>query len=304
MNTRLHVGGDKFFHEKAISPLLELGAYEALWAENGATTFKKIADIFREHSDSLPSDLVSERVALKYSQMVLEKVRAGDVRNFGVRIHKSIDYPAALRDAVHPPELLYYQGQWDLIYRPCVAVVGTRRPTRDGERRTRRIVRWLVKKGFAVVSGLARGVDTIAHTTALKLKGHTIAVLGMPLTRVYPRENRDLQARIAEEQLVISQVPFIKHARSNLYVQRMFFPERNVTMSALTRATVIVEASDTSGTLVQAHHAIKQGRKLLILESCFKRGLKWPEKMVAKGAIRVRDEEQLSEVLGDEMDQD
>lgn len=296
MNVQLNFSDDEIFHAKAISPLLELGAYEALWDQSGAT-FKRIADIFRDHPGSIPSDFVDEATASRYSEMALEAIKASDVRHFAVRVHNAGEYPQKLRDADHPIELLYYQGWWDLVDRPSVAVVGTRKPTRDGKSRARRIARLLVADGFTIVSGLASGIDTVAHTSAMEFGGYTIAVLGTPLTEVYPAANRDLQRRIADEHLVISQVPIIRYSSGNPRSNRMFFPERNVTMSALTRATVIVEAGETSGTLIQARHALKQGRQLLILESCFNRGLSWPEKLAAKGAIRVRDVEQLSEIL-------
>lgn len=297
-------GGDELPRTKAISPEVELGAYEALWEERAlwggkSATFKRIADEFRKRKDCLPSDLVDEATASRYSKWAMDEIHKAEVHNFGVRVHNSLDYPARLRDADHPLELFYYQGSWKDIDRPSIAVVGTREPTPKGKARTRRVVRYLVEQGFVVVSGLARGIDTAAHTAAMEFGGRTIAVLGTPLTEVYPPENQALQAQIAEEHLVISQVPIIMYSRSNPHFNRIFFFERNITMSALTQATIIVEAGDTSGTLVQARHAIKQGRKLLILESCFDRdrALKWPDKMVAKGAIRISGEEQLEGIL-------
>ena len=185
----------------------------------------------------------------------------------------------------HPVELLYYQGAWELTERLCVAVVGTRKPTGDGIERADRLARELVERGFAVASGLAAGIDTAAHRAAMK-KGSTIAVIGTPLGSHYPRENRDLQDQIAREFLVISQVPVLRYRRQHVPQQnRFFFPERNVTMSALTEATVIVEASETSGTLTQARAALYQGRKLFILNSCFERSdLTWPARFEAQGS--------------------
>jgi DNA processing protein len=114
-----------------------------------------------------------------------------------------------------------------------------------------------------------------------------------------------LQQRIEREHLVISQVPFLRHARQSWKINRFFFPARNITMSALTAASVIVEAGETSGTLVQARAAIQQGRKLFILESCFRRpGLTWPAKYEAMGAIRVTSYRDIKQVLSDAADQD
>ncbi|EKN6297734.1 DNA-processing protein DprA, partial [Yersinia enterocolitica] len=211
-----------------------------------------------------------------------------NVEDFGVRVHGAGEYPEKLRDARHPIEVLYYQGWWDLVNTPSVAVVGSRKVSEEGARRTKKLVKCLVNDGFTIVSGLAEGVDTCAHETALEMGGNTIAVIGTPLSHNYPRQNVDLQKKIRENFLLISQVPFQRYLDQDYRSNRIFFPERNVTMSALTKATIIVEASDTSGTLTQARAALAQGRKLFILESCFQNSsISWPAKYEALGAIRV-----------------
>src|SRR5208282_1639974 len=150
--------------------------------------------------------------------------------------------------------------------------------------------RALVEKDFTVVSGLASGIDTAAHSTAIEANGRTIAVIGTPLGINYPPENRALQDCIANNFLLISQVPVLRYSRQAVPQNRLFFPERNITMSALTDATIIVEAGETSGTLTQARAALIQGRKLLIFASLFERpDLTWPATFEARGAIRVRD---------------
>jgi DNA processing protein len=156
----------------------------------------------------------------------------------------------------------------------------------------------LVADGYTIVSGLARGIDTVAHKTAIDAGGFTVAVLGTPITEHYPPENRDLQQFIADKHLVVSQVPIVRYSRQHVRANRYFFPERNVTMSALTEATIIVEAGETSGTLVQARHALKQKRKLFILDSCFQNpALTWPENFAKQGAIRVTDYEDIKKHL-------
>lgn len=284
------------FDARAVSPLLELGAYEALWDEPKAS-FKSIAAKFAASPRSRPSDFVSASKAREYADVVFRELTEIGQR-FGVRIHGAGEYPKKLRDAAHPVELLYYQGWWDLVGSRCVAVVGTRQPSEEGLRRAQQLVRELVKDDFTIVSGLAAGIDRIAHETAIARGGRTIAVLGTPLSRSYPAENRELQRKIARDFLVISQVPVYRYGRQTPIVNRMFFPERNVTMSALTEATVIVEAGETSGTLIQAHAALQQGRKLFILESCFQdKRSNWPQKYVEKGAIRVAKYDDIREAL-------
>lgn len=282
-----------------ISPLKEMGAYEALWAKQSAT-FKTIADCFRENPGVFPSQFVTDFEIEDTLNRVLEKIAQANIGHYGVRIHGSEDYPTRLRDAANPLEFFYYRGCWDLIESPkTIAVVGSRNPSDEGVRRARKIVNLLVRDGYTIVSGLAKGVDTAAHTAAIESGGKTVAVIGTPITEYYPPENKDLQDFIAKEHLLISQVPIWRYYQQNFKWNKIFFPERNATMSALTQATIIVEASNTSGTLTQARAALYQGRKLFILESCFQNlSLTWPARFEAQGAIRVKDYEDIRRALG------
>jgi DNA processing protein len=275
---------------RAISPWREMGAYEALWSDAKAW-FKSIAERFAANKNSLPSDFfaMDESIPQQYAERADTLFQKGGVKRYGIRIHGAGEYPDKLRDAVHPIELLYYQGYWDLVCTRCIAVVGTRKPSADGQKRAEKLTKMLCHGGFTIVSGLAAGVDTIAHRTAIAAGAPTIAVIGTPLSSVYPRDNAALQAEIAKNYLLISQVPVCRYAEQDWRMNRGFFPERNITMSALTEATVIVEAGETSGTLIQARHALKQKRKLFILNSCFESGLAWPQKYAERGAIRVKD---------------
>src|ERR1700730_6584514 len=182
---------------RAISPRLELGAYEALWAKEG-TWFKSIADGFRAHPEAVPSDFVSEAEIEKYARLALGAIRAAGIKHFGVRVHGAGEYPQKLRDAEHPIELLYFQGLWDLVNTRCVAVVGAREASEAGLKRAALLAQYLVADRFTVVSGLARGIDTAAHVAAIESGGYTIAVLGTPITEYYPAENQVLQRRVAD----------------------------------------------------------------------------------------------------------
>lgn len=283
--------------DNVVSPLHEASAYEALWNRDGAT-FKKISDKFKDAENVKPSDLVPESEIEEYKEKLLKLLREYKINNLGIRLRGTLDYPERLTDDQNPLELFYFQGLWDLVFSPSVAVVGSRKVSEEGKRRTRKIVRHLVEDGFTIVSGLAEGVDTEAHTTALKLNGRTIGVIGTPLTEYYPKQNKELQSYIRDNFLLISQVPFIRYSNQSYKYNRYFFPERNKTMSALTKATIIIEASDTSGTLTQARAALQQGRKLFILNSCFENAdIKWPLMYEKKGAIRVRSYDDIRAVL-------
>ncbi len=281
-----------------ISPRLELGAYEALWLENGAS-FKSIAERLAADPTAMPSDFVSVAEAERRADEVLSALKKAGIHRFGIRIHHAGDYPEKLRDAKHPVELLYYRGVWELTELPGVAVVGSRKPSQEGVARARRLARNLIEKGYAVVSGLAAGIDTAAHRAAIEAGGTTITVVGTPLGSVYPKENAKLQEFIADEHLLISQVPVLRYGKQGPAQNRFFFPERNATMSALTEATIIVEAGETSGTLTQARAALYQGRKLFILNSCFERDdITWPARFAERGAIRVRAPQDIWNNLG------
>ena len=278
-----------------ISPKKELGAYEAMWLEQGAT-FKTIADKFAADPTAMPSDFVAPSTTAATAEEVFAKLFKDGVKRFGVRINHAGDYPKKLRDAKHPIEVLYYQGAWELTETRCIAIVGSREASDEGKKRARQLARDLSAKkrddgkdDFTIVSGLAAGIDTAAHTAAIEFGARTIAVIGTPLGQYYPKENRALQDQIAKDFLLISQVPVLRYAKQAPPQNRLFFPERNATMSALTEATIIVEAGETSGSLTQAKAAFYQGRKLFILDSCFQRtDITWPARFEAQGAIRVR----------------
>lgn len=291
------------FH--ALSPMKEMGAYECIWSQDGderKPSFKAVADLFSKNPGKLPSELVDESDAMACARQVLDRFEKRGIRSFSVKLNGISDYPESLRDAEYPLELLYYQGEWDLAYAPKrVAVVGTRNPSEEGKRRTKKLVTQLVRDNFTIVSGLAKGVDTVAHETAIAQGGETIAVIGTPLDQNYPKENVELQQLIARDYLLVSQVPVLYYASRSWQWNRAFFPERNVTMSAMTQATVIVEAGETSGTLIQARAALAQRRKLFILESNFsKPGLMWPHRLEEKGAIRVRDMDDIRAAIAGE----
>jgi DNA processing protein len=274
---------------RPIDAALEIGAYEVLWSMQN-TTFKTIAELFSKNVGARPSDFVSEESARSVARRVIDGLRDKLSGRFDIRLHGEFEYPDRLREATYPVELLYFQGDWNLTATRSVAVVGTRKPSADGVARTRQLVRDLVKDKFTIVSGLAEGVDTAAHNATLEHDGRMIGVIGTPLSHSYPKNNIQLQQTIATDHLLISQVPVERYEAQNFKWNRLFFPERNKTMSALTEATVIVEAGETSGTLIQAREALKQGRKLFILNSCFERSdLTWPERYEREGAVRVRD---------------
>lgn len=180
---------------------------------------------------------------------------------------------------------LWIAGDVSLLKKPCVAIVGARKVSREGAARARRLARELAQAGVIVVSGLAKGVDTEALGSAIDAGGKTIAVIGTPITKAYPAENKRLQERIYREHLLISQfAPGKVVFQSN-------FPERNKLMAAISDATVIVEASDTSGSLHQAAECVRLGRWLFIAKSLAENSsLRWPKDFVQYPNTRILNE--------------
>ncbi len=179
------------------------------------------------------------------------------------------------------PDLLYASGVLRLpLPHPRVAVVGTRSPSEGGRAAARQIASELASRGVIVVSGLAEGVDTLAHTGALSAGGSTLAVLGTPLSRVYPATNRDLQHRIMERHLAVSQFPDGYPVRPGNFVMR------NRVMALISDATVIVESGERGGSLHQGWEAIRLGRPLFLRHAVLADpNLRWPKEMQRYGAV-------------------
>ncbi|MGA7861541.1 MAG: DNA-processing protein DprA [Thermoplasmata archaeon] len=183
------------------------------------------------------------------------------------------------------PPKLYVTGRLHLpLLHPRVAIVGTRRPSAEGVQVATKIATTLAENGVIVVSGLARGIDTAAHTAAIEADGTTIAVLGTPLSRFYPAENADLQRRIMREHLAVSQFPEEAPVRPGNFVVR------NRTMALIADASVIVESGEGGGSLDQGWETLRLGRPLFVHTREFeKSGLEWPSKMARYGAVRFRE---------------
>jgi len=202
------------------------------------------------------------------------------------------EYPENLRTVADLPPFLFYRGKLDHdADARSVAVVGTRDATDVGLSRARMVARELSEAGYTISSGLARGVDSAAHRTALHFERRTIAVIGTGITRCYPKENHDLAEEIAERGLIASQFwPSRSPGRDT-------FPRRNHVTSGISLGSVVIEASGTSGAKMQARVAAEQGRHVLLLQSLVDQQ-PWAQKMVeAQRATSVGSIEQMLEIL-------
>ncbi|MDJ1497650.1 DNA-processing protein DprA [Cytophagaceae bacterium DM2B3-1] len=190
------------------------------------------------------------------------------------------------------PEILFCEGDINLLLEGIrVSVVGSRDVSPAGIVRAQSLTRALVKHEITVVSGLAEGVDTIAHRTSIENGGKTIAVLGTPLSQVYPKSNTDLLESIKANHLAISQFP------ENYPFQKKNFPVRNRTMALISDATIIIEAKENSGTRHQGWEALRLGRTVYLLENVVQdKANTWAQEMLNYGA-QILTRENLEDAL-------
>lgn len=204
-------------------------------------------------------------------------------------------YPRMLKEIPDPPAVLYVQiTNRSLTFERTIAVVGTRRVTPYGEAVTRKLTRGLVEKGFTIVSGMALGVDTIAHQTALDCGGTTIAVLGCGIDIIYPPSNARLYhviSRSPGSAIFTEFAPGVRPTREQ-------FPRRNRIISGLSLGVVVVEGTDRSGSLITARFAAEQGREVFAvpgpITSPYSRA---PAILLKQGAILVESADDIIEEL-------
>lgn len=185
---------------------------------------------------------------IKGRRLLMEESHVGMVTIFDE------DYPTLLKETSQPPWVIYYRGHLGLISMPSVAMVGTRVPTSYGRKVGESLSEELSKAGLTIVSGLARGIDSVCHEGALRSHGRTIAVVATGLDKVYPPENRELERRISREGLVLTEYPLGTKSHPGL------FPQRNRIIAGLTLGTLVVEADIRSGSLITADAALEADR--------------------------------------------
>lgn len=193
----------------------------------------------------------------------------------------------------YTPDSLYVQGTLEIPL-PCpkVSIIGTRKPTQKGLADANAIAKSLTENQIIIVSGLAEGIDSMAHRTAIDNGGRTIAVLGTPLNKAYPAKNSELQQEIMENHLAVSQFPI------GYPITRKNFVIRNRTMALISDASIIVEAGESSGSLHQGWETLRLGRPLFIWKSLLDDPkLDWPKAMVEYGAMELDNPKDVLEVI-------
>lgn len=231
--------------------------------------------------------IAKEIISLKDGKLIEEELRLIKENNVEVLTLDSPEYPSALKTIYNPPPVLYIKGSLK-DFETGIAIVGSRNPTYYGKAITEKLTAELVAKGFAIVSGMARGIDTVAHSTAIEKNGKTFAVLGSGLKVIYPQENSRLAERISKSGAVISEFPM------KMPPHRENFPVRNRIISGLSLGTLVIEASEKSGALITAKQALEQGREVFAIPgNVNSRNSKGTNSLIKEGAKLVEDVEDI-----------
>ncbi|MDQ0159106.1 DNA-processing protein DprA [Alkalibacillus salilacus] len=201
-------------------------------------------------------------------------------------------YPESLRHIPDPPLILYYQGDLSLLNTPKLSVIGSRKPSQYAERKISYMLKPLITETWSIVSGMAKGVDSLSHQYAMDQKGNTIAILGFGFNYIYPASNRPLYEQIARNGLILSEYS------PDTKPQKWHFPERNRLISGLSTATLIVEATERSGTMITADQALEQGKEVYVIpDSIFLQQAQGCHHLLNEGAVPVTTPEQLHSYL-------
>lgn len=243
------------------------GSMETAWSASG----KALGEV-EGLGDKLIQQIITGRSPLNPAQLYGQHLE----KNPQFWTPSDPDYPQLLLEIPSPPPLLYYRGQVNLLENqgqiPAIAMVGTRHPSEHGKRWTGRISRALAQVGFTIVSGLAQGVDGVAHRACLEVGKRTIAVLGTGLDQIYPASHHTLYNDIATQGLIVSEYP------AGTRPDRSHFPARNRIIAGLARATLVMEAPSRSGSLITAHYAMEFNREVYALPNS-------PEHQPATGCL-------------------
>lgn len=173
----------------------------------------------------------------------------------------SDDYPVSLKEIVCPPFVLFYYGDLSLLDKQCIGVIGSRRPSSYGLDVTQKIVKDLVENDYTIISGMALGIDSIAHQNALKNNGKTVAVLGSGIDYCYPKTNMEIYNKMKSNQLILSEYP------NNLAPKPYHFPVRNRIIAGLSASILVTEANKKSGTMITVGYALDQGKDIFCIPS-------------------------------------
>ncbi len=270
----------------------------------GAVRLRMLLDHFGDIASAWRADEASLRasgVGAHAVQGIVEARRSLDLeaelerlesRGFDVLTWEDTAYPAHLLEIASPPIVLYGWGTLEKSDRHAVAMVGTRRPTAYGQAVARDLATALAVHGVTVISGLARGIDSIAHRAALDAGGRTVAVLGSGLDQIYPPEHRGLAQEIVQQGALLTEYALGTRPEAGN------FPVRNRIVAGLARAVVVVEAGEASGALITAEFGGDQGREVFAVPgSIYSRASRGTNRLLLQGATPLVSPEDVLQAL-------
>jgi DNA processing protein len=254
--------------------------------------------IFNESRDTLlKTGIINNQICeqihnpqtLHAAEALLEETRKAEIILLSL---SDPQYPQYLKEIFAPPPILFVKGNLSIFKKHAVSIVGTRTPTQYGKAATLQIVKGLVENNLTVVSGMARGIDTIAHESTLSMNGSTVAVLGCGIDVVYPKTNLDLWERISEKGVLVSEF------NPGTPPESYNFPRRNRIISGLSAAVVVVEAGERSGSLITSDYALQQGREVFAVPGPITSSLSSGTfKLLLDGATPARSGHEIAESL-------
>ncbi len=243
-----------------------------------------------ELSEIFEKEKISKKEIVKLAQ---EELKNAERQNIQILFYEDKKFPPQLKDISYPPLFLYVKGEFN-CQMPLFSIVGSRKPTIYGKEVAYEFAKKIAENGIGIVSGLARGIDSIAHKGCLDVNGYTIGVLGSGLDIIYPPENRDLFERIIKNKgAIISEFPLgTKPRKEN-------FPRRNRIISGLGTGVLVIEAGKKSGTLITAKWALEQGKEVFAVPgNIFSSQSEGTHYLLKQGAILVTSPEDIFYHLG------
>ncbi len=259
------------------------GSFEAIFN----TSIRKIADVI-----GLDYEMAAQIKDDACKRFADNQIAEAKKKDFRIVTYWSLDYPECLKRIFNPPVILFYKGEILKKDLNSIAVVGMRRPSQYGKKATEYFCEELISHGITIVSGMARGIDSIAHRCCLHNKGRTLAVLGSGLDVCYPPENRELFRDIITSGAVISEFPL--HTPPN----KENFPRRNRLISGLSKGTLVIEGGIKSGALITAYYALDQGKEVFAVPGNINsKKSKGPHKLIKEGAKLTENIEDIIEEI-------
>lgn len=232
-------------------------------------------DIFHQSAKISENEL-----DLKVAETQLKKIQKHQA---WLWIYGDPSYPKVLEKMSNPPLLIYGMGNAAIDFENAIALIGTREPTPYGKRIAIKLAKEIVAEGLVVVSGMARGIDSIGHRTALQMNQPTVAVLAHGLDKTYPPEHKKMKDEICERGAVISEFPF------GITPRKEFFPQRNRIISGLCKGVLVIEAGEKSGTRLTVNHALEQSREVFAVPGPIDSELSiYTNELISQGATMVR----------------